>query len=319
MFARSLMFAITVATLLSFPVGAQSGRSPCDDLAAFPHDPERVARGVPFDQIRVRDAARACENAVEDFPASGRLWFQYGRVLERGGQIAEAVNAYFIARRLGHAGGANNLGELHRQGKGLPRDLSKAEAYFREAADAGYPEGAYNLAATLLKTGSFDRTEVERLSALAINAGYPGAQKLYAALGGRPPSVGQEAVFRPEPGSPLRRELMNTLRPMIEEKLYAPIEFRVNELKVSGEWAFAQVMPQRPGGTPVRVRDTPMADMHELIGDDVHTEAILRRVRGSWRVVDYYVGSTDVWYMDWCDRLPKEIFGIGNEPGVCEN
>ncbi|MBD2745827.1 sel1 repeat family protein [Microvirga sp. BT688] len=318
MFIRKCFFAISVLALTLGQACAQSGRTPCDDLATFPFDPERIAAGVPYDRIRAGEAVRACANAVEDFPATGRLWFQYGRSLERANRISEAVDAYHRARREGHAGGANNLGELHRQGKGLARDQSRAAEYFREAAEAGYPEAAYNLASLLIKSGSYNRKEVEELLGVASNAGYPGTQALYGSLGARRPQTRYDAVFRPEHGTVLRREILDALRPVVEGKLYAPIEFRVTELKVAGDWAFAQVVPQRPGGTPIRVLDTPMAEFHKFMGDDVHTEAVLRRVRGLWRVVDYWVGSTDVWFTDWCDRLPKEIFRVGSQSGSCD-
>jgi hypothetical protein len=96
------------------------------------------------------------------------------------------------------------------------------------------------------------------------------------------------------------------------------VEFVVREIKVSGDWAFSQVTPQRPDGNPIRVLDTPMARFHELIGDDVHTEAVLHRTGGHWRVEDFYVGSTDVWYTDWCERLPEAMFRVGNAPGACQ-
>ena len=321
MFIRALILASAIAVLAPAGAWPQSAPTYCDTLASFPYDPERTAPGIAYERIKP-SAVNACADAVAEFPKSGRLWFQYGRALERTGMVRQAVEAYRTARRLGHPGGANNLGELHRQGKGGSRDAAQAETYFREAAAAGYPEGAYNLATLLIKSGAFDRDEVGRLVGIATQAGYPGSSSLLLGSNANDAFVSysrsEASVSTPQQGSPLRRALLDALRPHVEEKLDAPIEFLVKEIKVSGDWAFAQIVPQRPGGAPIRVLETPMARFHELMGDDVHTEAVLHREGGAWRVEAFEIGSTDVWYTDWCDRLPKAMFRIGNEPGICD-
>jgi hypothetical protein len=125
-------------------------------------------------------------------------------------------------------------------------------------------------------------------------------------------------VVSPQKGSHLRKEILDAVRPGVERKLNAPIEFKVDDLKVSGDWAFARLTPQRPGGAAIDVARTPMGKL-EII-DGVHTEAVLRLVGGAWRVQALEVGATDVWYTDWCGRLPKAMFRIGNEPtGTCDH
>lgn len=115
----------------------------------------------------------------------------------------------------------------------------------------------------------------------------------------------------------MRKEILDALRPSVERKLNAPIEFKVDDLKVSGDWAFVRVTPQRPGGNAIDVSKTPMGKLE--IFDGVHTEAVLRRVGGSWRVQETETGATDVWYTEWCDRLPKAMFRNGNEAtGACD-
>jgi len=129
--------------------------------------------------------------------------------------------------------------------------------------------------------------------------------------------AGAQAIQSPQKGSPLRKEILDALRPGVERKLNAPIEFKVDDLKVSGDWAFVRVTPQRPGGVEIDVSKTPAGKRE--INDGVHTEAVLRRVGGTWRVQEYEVGATDVWYTEWCNRLPKAMFRSGSEQtGTCD-
>ena len=106
----------------------------------------------------------------------------------------------------------------------------------------------------------------------------------------------------PAPGSALRKEILSTLRPTIERRLGAPVEFKVTVIRVEGSWAFLVVDPQRPGGRPI--------DGHKIFGehfdnmDGLRAEAVLRREKGKWRVVDHALGATDVWD---CDVGPKSL------------
>ena len=59
------------------------------------------------------------------------------------------------------------------------------------------------------------------------------------------------AWHTPKRGSKDRSEIMNAIRPGVEKRLNAPIEFVIRELRVLDDWAFAQVVPQRPGGGPI--------------------------------------------------------------------
>ena len=130
------------------PVGlAQSepGVTDCDIYAAYTTDPGHVAEGASYAELNAVLAIPACEKAVQDYPASGRLWFQYGRALEKGSEIAAAVKAYEEGARLNYLGAINNLGELYRQGKGVPKDFIKAKELFSLAAASAYPEAIGNL------------------------------------------------------------------------------------------------------------------------------------------------------------------------------
>jgi hypothetical protein len=118
-------------------------------------------------------------------------------------------------------------------------------------------------------------------------------------------------VFTPQPGSQLRAEILNALRPAVARGLGGAIEFAVSSLRVLGDWAYASVRPQRPAGRPIDWRATRFRAQREqgVMDDDVL--ALLRRDAGGWRVVEYVIGPTDVYWENWVApyKLPRSLFG----------
>lgn len=57
-----------------------------------------------------------------------------------------------------------------------------------------------------------------------------------------------QAFREPAKGSAERSAILDTLRPAVEEEMRGPVEFVVTTIRVSPNWAFVQVEPQRPGG-----------------------------------------------------------------------
>jgi hypothetical protein len=104
------------------------------------------------------------------------------------------------------------------------------------------------------------------------------------------------------PASTERKAVLDALRPAVEARLGPNIEFVVAHLRIEDGWAFVIVDPQRKGGKPI--------DGWAIFGehfdnmDGLRTEAVLRRTKGRWRVVDWGIGATDVWY---CDVGPKKL------------
>lgn len=108
------------------------------------------AGGVTFRAINPQQAIPACREAAAVTPGSGRVWFQLGRALERGNQLPQAIAAYERGAELGSLDAVNNLAELYRDGKGVPRDLARAEAMFRQAAE-GSVEATASLVEMLIR------------------------------------------------------------------------------------------------------------------------------------------------------------------------
>lgn len=145
----SARFVAMMLTLMASAVAAQSAVNDCDRLASSPHDPQKKSAGVSFAQLNARSAVAACKSAVAAAPGEGRLWFQYGRALEKSGNLPGAVKAYEEAGKLSHAVAFNNLGELYRDGKHFERNLTKARDLFKTASDLGSQEGKTNYAAVV--------------------------------------------------------------------------------------------------------------------------------------------------------------------------
>ena len=115
----------------------------------------------------------------------------------------------------------------------------------------------------------------------------------------------QATPVEPPQGSELRQELLETFRPLAIFDLGAPIEFRVLEIMVDGDIAFARLSAQRPGGAAIDMDATPMVEWRyvdpcEVDGPRFEAFFVLRD--GYWQVVNYGLGSTDVWWSGYrCD------------------
>ena len=114
-------------------------------------------------------------------------------------------------------------------------------------------------------------------------------------------------VTTPPRGSPLRAQLMDALRPMVEAEVGKPVEFVVIDLNVLGEWAFAHVRPQRPGGGAIPYvysRYQAAVDAGVFEGTVM---ALLRQTPAGWLVYQYSLGATDIPYVDWPSYYPVPI------------
>ncbi|WP_417261995.1 hypothetical protein [Celeribacter sp.] len=130
-----------------------------------------------------------------------------------------------------------------------------------------------------------------------------------------PPVVAQD-WHEPARGSLERTQIMNALRPVIEWRLGAPVEFVVYELRSTGERAFASLAPQRPGGGTIDIREAPMvrywgddASYFEEVGG-LDVIAFLIREGDQWAVIDHSIGATDVWFAaePYCTVFPELLF-----------
>lgn len=127
-----------------------------------------------------------------------------------------------------------------------------------------------------------------------------------------PPAVVVQAGPRSVPvGDPLRRTLLNTLRPSIEDELNQPVQFMVDRLRVQGDWAFYAGSIQQPNGRPIDFSMTRYASALENgVFDGPGTYGLMHRVKGRWTVTVFVIGPTDVAYIGWPDEYgaPMSLF-----------
>ncbi len=105
----------------------------------------------------------------------------------------------------------------------------------------------------------------------------------------------------PARGTPLRADLMDAIRPLLEWNLGAPVEIVVHQLRVEGDLGFVSAYAQRPGGGVIDMGTTPMARRGEYYpetSDGTTIQALLRRSGRMWVPVHWAQGATDVWFID---------------------
>jgi hypothetical protein len=102
------------------------------------------------------------------------------------------------------------------------------------------------------------------------------------------------AAVTPGAGTPLRRAVLDALRPAVEAKLGPEIEFVVTRLLVENGWAFVQVEPQRKGGRKINGKAYFRTDWEHM--DGLTTTAILQYHNKRWNLIESSIGATDAWY-----------------------
>ena len=120
----------------------------------------------------------------------------------------------------------------------------------------------------------------------------------------------QTRVETPKPGTPLRKAILDALRVPVQEDLGQPVQFKVDVLRVQNAWAFVRGVPQRKDGSAIDYSRTGyQITIDEGAFDDGFC-ALLQKQNGTWTVVVYSIGSTDVVWDTWADdfHAPRAIF-----------
>lgn len=114
----------------------------------------------------------------------------------------------------------------------------------------------------------------------------------------------------PKPGSPERKALMDALRLPVQAELKKPVIFKVDRLKVQGDWAFLAGVPLKPDGSEMDYRDTIHQEAIREGAFDGGIFALLQNRNGQWQTVRHIIGATDVPYVDWPQEFgaPEAIF-----------
>ena len=117
-------------------------------------------------------------------------------------------------------------------------------------------------------------------------------------------------TYTPKSGSVERKALMDALRVPVEKELGKKVAFKIDHLKVQGDWAFMRGIPQQVNGKAMDYRDSPYQEaIKEGMFDDGIC-ALLKKQDGEWTVVIYQIGATDVPWVGWDEeyKAPAAIF-----------
>ncbi|HPI54088.1 MAG TPA: hypothetical protein PLU10_05300 [Chitinophagaceae bacterium] len=102
------------------------------------------------------------------------------------------------------------------------------------------------------------------------------------------------------PNHPERKASLQSLRLSIEKELKQPVKFVVNQLRMEKNYAFFSGQVKDAQGKDIDFRKTPYRElvMNDMFDGDA-TYALLKKVKGVWKVVTYVIGPTDVAWGDW--------------------
>ena len=118
----------------------------------------------------------------------------------------------------------------------------------------------------------------------------------------------QVGIYTPPVGSVERVELMNALRNAVRSELGGEATFVVTELRSDGQWAFGVLQPQWRDGSQIRLERTPIYRSNpDFPMDGLRTEAIWKKDGNRWRVYQHSIGATDVWWVEYCDRVSRQV------------
>ena len=135
---------------------------------------------------------------------------------------------------------------------------------------------------------------------------------LLAILGSAFATAQTPKVIKPDMKNPLRKEVLNALRPSIEKDLKQKVIFKVESIRVYDGWAFVHVHPLQPNSKPIDFRKTKYKENLEAgMFDGSSTYALLRLSNKKWTVKDFVIGPTDVYWSNWMDapyNAPKTLF-----------
>lgn len=111
-----------------------------------------------------------------------------------------------------------------------------------------------------------------------------------------------QSAHTPPAGSAERKEIMDVLRVPCERDLGQKVIFRVQQLRVIGEWALARVVPIRPDGSDIDYSKTKYREENEEGAFDGEGEALLRRDGGKWKLLEWRFGASDTEVPEWFEK-----------------
>ncbi|MCB1439602.1 MAG: sel1 repeat family protein [Nitratireductor sp.] len=127
------------------------------------------------------------------------------------------------------------------------------------------------------------------------------------------PAGQQQKYYTPAKGTAERSAIMDAARVPINSELGQQVIFVVDQLRTDGRWVFLQANPRKPDGTQINWNATQFAGAWRADTMSDVVMVLLENRNGIYRVVDYVIGPTDVYWYNWVDtyRLPERFFFPG--------
>ena len=116
------------------------------------------------------------------------------------------------------------------------------------------------------------------------------------------------APVTPKEGSKEHTEILAAVEDPIEDAVHQPVTFKVNHLKVDGDWAFLDAIPLDKNGKRLSYTGTMFEDWIEE-ADEV-LWVLLRKKRDRWYIVEKVFFTTETTWIEWPRyfRAPPGIF-----------
>jgi hypothetical protein len=117
-------------------------------------------------------------------------------------------------------------------------------------------------------------------------------------------------LHSPEDGSPEYEAILAALGVPVEEDLQQEVGFVVDSITVQDGYAFLQGRPVQADGAPIDYSQTVYQEAVEAGAFDDAIFALLQWTDGSWNVLIYDIGATDVSWALWATDYgaPETIF-----------
>jgi hypothetical protein len=134
-----------------------------------------------------------------------------------------------------------------------------------------------------------------------------------------PPASTTEAPATTEtPATPspdaTTQALLDALNPVLTRDIGQPVSLQTTTVNTRDEWAFIIGQPRKSDGTPIDWSTTTLAQRAAdgVLDGDGQTFALLKNVNGTWQVLEYVVGPTDVAHIEWAAKhgVPADILGL---------
>lgn len=155
-----------------------------DHLSAIPDDIYAVVKAVNNSDLDAAAAAKACRDAIAEFPKEARFYAQLGRALEVDGKPASAILQFekAIELRADYPVALHSLAKLRFYGPEELRDFSIARKYFNRAAELGL-DASMPVIGTMYRDGlggEKDYTAAALWFSIAAEKGNPFSQNALA-------------------------------------------------------------------------------------------------------------------------------------------